>query len=456
MIQLGLAAALLLAAAGRPSGYVSAILAQRSALPPTFNSDVAPILYRRCVACHRPGEAAPMSLLTFEQVRPWAKAIKAKVVAREMPPWGADAGIGEFRNSRALNATELETLVAWVDSGAPQGEGGAPQPPRFSEGWNASMNRPPDYVLELPVEFETPASGEIPTFTVWSQLPFRDDRLIEALEVRPSNPRVVHHAGVGVADLPANTRIGRGPLWEGGPPSDGVAVLPDGQAFRATSPDAFGYPIAFYVPGGGVLRFPTGVAKRLPARKYLAWGMHFVTTGHAERTHVTMGLWFAKGRVTHEAEMMTVNEKVFVGGKEILPDDRGRLLIPPIPARAANWEIVGTLHFLSDATLYSLWPHMHYRGKDMTFSIAGPDQRESTTLLKVSKYSPLWQMTYELAAPLKIRAGSTIKAVAHYDNSAENRLNPAPDQDVVWGPQSWNEMFHAFIEVAVEPKQPRQ
>jgi hypothetical protein len=212
--------------------------------------------------------------------------------------------------------------------------------------------------------------------------------------------------------------------------------------------DDFGYPLIFYVPGGGFLRFPEGVAKRLPARKYLAWGMHLATTGRPETTHVTMGLWFAKSRIEHEAVMMTVNEKVFVGGKQAPADEHGRLRVPVIPARAANWEIVGTLAFRSDATLYSLWPHMHFRGKDMTFSVIGPDKRE-TTLLSVSKYNPLWQTTYELARPLKIRAGSTIRAIAHYDNSSGNRLNPAPDQDVIWGPQSWNEMFHAFVEVSV-------
>ena len=416
---------------------------------PTFTSDVAPILFRKCASCHRPGEAAPMPLLTYEQARPWAKAIKGKILAREMPPWGADAGIGEFRNARALSESELATLVGWVDAGAPRGEGSGPEPPHFAEGWNGSMQRPPDYVIELPIEFALPAAGELPTFTVWSELPFDDDRLVEALEIRPSNPRVVHHAGVGVGDLPARTRIGRGELWPGGPLSEGVAVQESGETFRATTSEDFGYPILFYVPGGGFLRFPAGVAKRLPARKHLAWGMHFVTTGREERTHVTMGVWFAKPGVAHESVMMTVNEQVFVDGREVPSDARGRLRIPSIPAHATNWEIVGTLRFASDATLYALSPHMHYRGKDMTFSIVGPDRQE-TPLLRVSKYSPMWQATYELAAPFRIRAGSTIKAVAHYDNSSQNRLNPAPDQDVVWGPQSWNEMFHAFIEASVE------
>ncbi len=418
---------------------------------PTFNADIAPILYRQCVSCHRPGEAGPMSLRTFADVRPWARAIKAKVLAREMPPWGADPGIGSFRNARVLSQTEVETLVRWVDAGSPEGPGAPPPPPDFPEGWNGSMNRPPDRVLELPIEFTLPASGEIPTFTVWSQLPFGEDRFVEAIEVRPSNRRVVHHGGISVGDLPRGTEIGLGPLWDDGPLSEGVAVFKDGRPFRAMIGEEFGYPLIFYVPDGGFLRFPKGVAKRLPARKYLAWGMHFTTTGQPEHTHLTMGLWFAQSRVEHEALTMTVNEKVFVDGEPVPVDAHGRLLIPSIPARASNWEISGTLAVKSNATLYSLWPHMHYRGKDMKFSVVDPDGHE-TTILSVSKYSPLWQTTYELTNPLKIRAGSTIRAVAHYDNSPGNRLNPAPNEDVLWGPQSWNEMFHAFVELSTESR----
>jgi len=390
-----------------------------------------------------------MSLVTFADVRPWARAIKARVLARDMPPWGADVGVGEFRNSRVLSSSELETLVSWVDAGSPEGDGVPPRPPSFPEGWNGSMNRPPDRVLELPIEFTLPASGEIPTFTVWSELPFEADQFVEAIEVRPSNRRVVHHAGISLGDLPARTHIGLGPLWDGGPLSQGVALSDDGRPFRATVGEEFGYPLIFYVPDGGFLRFPKGVAKRLPARKYLAWGMHLATTGRPEQTHVTMGLWFARGRIEHEAMTMTVNEKVAVGGAPVAADSHGRLLIPPIPPRVPNWEISGTLTFTSDATLYSLWPHMHYRGKDMTFSVIDPERRE-TALLSVSKYNALWQTTYELATPVKIRAGSMIRAVAHYDNSAGNRLNPAPDQNVIWGPQSWNEMFHAFVEVSLD------
>jgi hypothetical protein len=125
-----------------------------------------------------------MSLLTFADVRPWARAIKAKVLAREMPPWGADPDVGEFRNARVLSKAELDTLVEWVDSGSPEGLGTPPEFPTFPEGWNGSMNRPPDRVLELPIEFTLPPSGVIPTFTVWSQLPFDEDQFVEAIEMR--------------------------------------------------------------------------------------------------------------------------------------------------------------------------------------------------------------------------------------------------------------------------------
>jgi hypothetical protein len=422
----------------------------RAESPPEF-SDVAPILYARCAGCHRPGRVAPMSLLTFDQVRPWARAIKNRVLSRAMPPWGAQPGVGEFRNSRALTQDEIETLVQWVDAGAPRGEKAPPPIPSFpAAGWNSLMDRPPDQVVELPIEFALPAAGEIPTFTVWSKLPFVNDRMVEAIEVLPSNPSVVHHAGVSVGDLPPGTRMGRGELWPGGPMSEGVAILNDGQTFKATMQEHFGYPLIFYVPDGGLLRFPRGAAKRLPAHKYFAWGMHLVSTGRVERVHVTMGLWFAPEPVSHEVETMTVNEKVFVGGKEVPPDGRGGHVIPHIPPYASNWEVVGTFDISADMTLYSLWPHMHYRGKDMTFTVTEPDGDEAI-LLRVPKYDPRWQTTYELAVPRRVPQGSTIRAVAHYDNSAGNPLNPAPDEEVVWGPQSWNEMFHPFIEASVEP-----
>jgi hypothetical protein len=419
------------------------------AAAPTFNKDVAPILHANCVACHRPGQVAPMSLLSFDEARPWARSIKTKVLAREMPPWAADPRFGEFRNHLTLEQPAIDTLVAWVDAGAPQGEGAPPPAPALPDGWSTEMGRPPDQVIETPFEFEVPATGEVPTFTIWLKLPFKDDKFIEALELRPSNPRVVHHSSVSLGGLPPKTKLGRGAVWEGGPVLDGVPVFADGQPFRAMSGDDFGYPILFYVPGGGFLRFPQGIAKRFSSGQYLSWGMHHITTGKPEKNRMRLALWLSRRKPHHEAMTMTVNEKVSIGGSELPRDAGGRTRLPNIPPGAGNWEVTGTLAFPDAVTLYALWPHMHYRGKDMTFIVRYPNGREET-LLSVPKYNPNWQVTYEPTKPLKIPARSVIRAIAHYDNTAANRYNPAPDREVTWGPQGSNEMFLPFLEVSID------
>ena len=427
------------------------VASQTPAASPTFNKDVAPILNSHCVTCHRPGEVAPMSLLNYAETKPWGRAIKEKVLSREMPPWYADPQYGNFRNNRRLGQGDIDTLVAWVDAGAPEGEGTPPRAPTFQEGWNSAMTRPPDRVLELPFEFEIPPSGDVPTFTVWVQLPFREDVFIEAIEYRPGNRRVLHHSSVTVGELPSGTRLGKAAVWPDGPVVDGIPLFSDGKPFRASSSEEFGTPLFFYVPGGGFQRFPSGIAKRMRAGQYLVWGLHYVTTGKPEKDRSRIGLWFSKRSPHHEAMLYTVNQSVSVEGRPLTPDARGGTKLPNIPPRVANWNITGSLVFKEAVTLYALWPHMHYRGKDMAFVLRYPNGKEET-LLSVPRYDPNWQITYELAKPLKIPARSTITAIAHYDNSAQNPLNPGPDQEVTWGPQSWNEMFLPFLELSVDDR----
>jgi mono/diheme cytochrome c family protein len=431
-------------------GVPSGVTAQRpSQAMATFNKDVAPILYEHCVRCHRPNEVAPMSLLTFSDARPWARAMKAKVLAGEMPPWSADPEFGKFSNQPHLTTAQIDTITNWVDGGAPEGDGALPAPPVFNDGWTVQMGRPPDEVLEAPSEFEVPADGDVPTFTVWLKVPFKLDKFVEAMELRPTNRRVLHHASLALGTLPPKTRLGKVSLWTGGPPLDGVRLTSDGRPYITTSNAEFGYPMLFYVPGGGFLRFPQGVAKRIRAGQYLSWGMHLVTTGRPEKTRMRLGLWFARKTVIHEALTMTANIKKFVNGKEIPLDARGRARLPNIPPFAANWSITGVITFPDAVTLYSLWPHMHLRGKDMTFILTYPNGGQET-LLRVPKYNMYWQVTYVLTKPIKIPAGSTIAAIADYDNSAANRYNPDPSLEVYWGEQSWNEMFNPFLEVSVD------
>jgi hypothetical protein len=416
---------------------------------PTFNKDVAPILYANCVVCHRPGEVAPMSLMTFADARPWARGIKTKVLTHDMPPWYADPQFGNFTNKPKLTQAQADTLAAWADAGAPEGAGAPPSPPVFRDEWSPLMNRPPDQVIDAPFEFEVPATGDVPTFTVWLKIPFRDDRFVEAMQLVPTNRRVVHHSSISFGDLPPKTKIGKAQAYNGGPVLDGVPVFSDGRPYLSMSGDEFGYPLIFYVPGGGFLRFPQGIAKRLPAGKYFSWGMHYVTTGKPEKVRMRLGLWFAKKDVNHAVETWTVNEKRVVNGKEVWIGAPGRPQAPNIPAGEANYTITGYVGFKDAVTVYSAWPHMHFRGKDMTFIVTYPNGREET-VLSVPKYDPNWQITYEFVKPLKLPAGSVMRAIAHYDNSAKNLNNPDPAQEVLWGPQSANEMFLPFIEVSVD------
>lgn len=426
-----------------------AVEGAQAATTPTFNKEVAPILFAKCVSCHRPGDVAPMSLLSYENARPWARAIKTRVFAREMPPWPAAPPYGRFRNEHTLTETQINTLVAWVDAGAPQGDGAPPPAPRFVEGWTSQMNRPPDQVIEAPIGFDLPASALIPEFTVWSKASFGKERFIEAIELRPTNRAILHHARVSRAKLPRGAKVGQGEVWPGGPVLDGVPMLGNGSPAPLPSPAAsFGQPLVVYVPSGGVLRFPRGVGKRIQSDDYLMWTFHLTTTGRVERGGARIGLWFSRGDVEHEVITWTVTDRVMRNGREV-PRDAGGPQLPNIAPREPEYTVTGLMRLTQPITLYALWPHMHARGRDMTFILEDSKGREQT-LLSVPRYKSAWQFTYELAKPLKIPAGSTIKAIAHYDNSSRNPDNPDPNQEVTWGPQATNEMFDPFLEFAVD------
>ncbi len=444
----------------------SGAAAQGVGTSPTFNGEVAQILYDNCVECHRAGEVAPMSLLTYTDARPWARSIKAKVESREMPPWFADDRYGSFRNARVLSTEDLETIAAWADAGAPQGDGPVPAPPDFIDGWHAFMGREPDAVIEMPIEFEVPAEGEIPNFTMWGENPFTEDKFIEAVELRPSNRAVTHHSSVGSRTLPPGARLGRGPAWKGGPIIDAALIRPDKDAptgdvnevAAAEAPPAgarrsartgqtggFGNVLLFYVPGGGYQKFRSGMAKRLYAGDAITWGVHYTVTGKPETGRHKLGLWFSREPVTHEVVTSAVLGSNIVE-REQMTNLFGTPVIPPF---ADDWKITSIQAVQDDVTITGLWPHMHLRGKDMTFVVTYPDGREEI-ILSVPRYDFNWQLQYEFTEPLKVPAGSTIKAVTHYDNSIRNRYNPAPDKEVYWSEQSWDEMFLPFLELTVD------
>src|ERR1051326_194985 len=266
---------------------------------PTFTKDVAPIVFDKCASCHRAGEVAPMTLTSYEDVRPWAKVIRNKVIAREMPPWGADPEHSlKMRNDRSLSKDQIDTIVRWVDGGAPRGsDAERPPAPTFAEGWTAG--REPDVVLEMPVEFSIPAEGELGVQMFYSKVPFAEDRFAETLEIRPGNRRVVHHAGVFVVDIPEGATI-----------VDGRLVLPNGKSATDRAGDAAAVAAArvntndtalpgankllSWVPGRGVDSHRADIGKRIPAGKYINWQLHYNPTGKPEKDRTRLGIWFNK------------------------------------------------------------------------------------------------------------------------------------------------------------------
>jgi hypothetical protein len=370
---------------------------------PTFSKDIAPIFYKHCVECHRPTMFAPMSLLTFEDARPWARSIKQKVVAREMPPWGADPAIGHFRNDPRLSQIEIDTIMAWVDSGAPKGnDTDLPERPRFVDGWTIGQ---PDAVVTMTESFHIPATGTIAYQYIRIPVDFAEDKWLKAIEIKPGSRAHVHH--VIAYTQPKGTSVGtENPLGR--------------TNIGGTTPNK---------PG---VVFGEGIARLLRANSEIVLQMHYTTNGVEADDRTSVALIFAK-----EAPRRMVR-----GGMAL----NLRFLIP---AGAPNHEVRAMQTFSEESVLTSMTPHMHSRGKDMTYIAHYPDGT-SETLLSVPKYDFSWQHTYYLAEPKVLPSGTKVEVIAHYDNSAANKANPDPTADVRWGDQTWEEMMIGFFGTIVD------
>lgn len=370
----------------------------------TFTKDIAPIFFTHCVECHRPTMFAPMSLMTFEEARPWARAVKQRVVAREMPPWGADPAIGRFKNDPRLSQTEIDTITAWVDAGAPKGnETDLPPRPQFVDGWTIGN---PDVVLTMQEEFKVPASGVIPYQYVKIPTNFTEDKWIKAIEIKPGSRTHVHH--VIAYTQPAGAQ--------------GRSERPLGRTnIGGTTPNK---------PG---VVFGDGIARLLRANSEIVLQMHYTTNGAEASDRTSIALIFAKEPPT----------KMAVGGMAL----NSRFVIP---AGAPNHEVRATQVLAEDTLLTSMTPHMHTRGKDMTYIAHLPDGT-SETLLSVPKYNFDWQISYHLETPRLLPKGTKIEVIAHFDNSTNNKLNPDPTKDVRWGDQTWEEMMIGFYGTVSTP-----
>jgi len=425
---------------------------QNSMAIPTFTRDVAPIVFEKCAGCHRPGEVAPMPLLSYRDVRPWASAIRQKVSTREMPPWDADPHYGKFRNDLSLGEKEIDTIVRWVDAGAREGDPAALPPlPKFPDGWQIGT---PDVVFEMPVEFEIPARAEIDYQYFEVPTNFTEDKWMQAGEVRAGDRAHVHHIIVYVREpqpiprpnvmtvrpLPSATSARRAaaapPAAVGPARPTAEAALPRIRAANTNVRRTGDNMLVNWAVGEDAPVFLPGMAKRIPAGSTLIFQVHYTTDGTPGRDRSRVGLIFAQEPPQREIRTGMILNTGFA-----------------IPPGEPHHQVAAEATFTEDVKVWSMHPHMHLRGKDMTYTATYPDGR-SEIVLRVPRYNFGWQTDYFLAEPLALPKGSRLTVTAHFDNSPGNRANPDPGATVRWGDQTWEEMMIGFITYTVESATP--
>ena len=389
----------------------------------TYTRDVLPILQKNCQVCHRPGEVAPMSFLSYQQVRPYARAIKNAVSSKQMPPWFAEDGYAHYSNDRRLKQADIDTLVAWVDKGAPEGDPkDAPAPVAFAEGWNIK----PDVVIEMPEDFNLPATGTINYQNVRVKGNFAEDRWVIAAEMRPGNREVVHHMRANLIP-PQSTFMKNavyGKAYENG---DKTLGRQDGMV------DLLGK----FNPGLGEQGFDTfDSAKFVPAGSDIVFNLHYTASGKPSTDRSKVGLVFAPKGWSPKNRYFVHNGPL-ASNLSIAPND-------------ANAEVVGEITVQQPMKLVYAQPHMHLRGKDFELRLIFPSG-DTKTVLK-GKWNFDWHLGYDLSEPVDLPVGTRIVSICHFDNSAGNKANPDPAKLVTWGDQNWDEMQNIFIGVLVDPK----
>jgi mono/diheme cytochrome c family protein len=413
----------------------------------TFNKDVAPILFKNCADCHRPGEAAPMSLLSYKETRPWARSIREKVVSREMPPWHADPRVGQFSNDSRLTQAEIDTITAWVDGGAQEGNSrDLPPAPKFVEGWSIGQ---PDLILKMSEEFTLEASGpdEYRTFEI--DTGFTEDKYVQTVEARPGNRRIVHHI-IAFIEPPSRDiekmRAKMPPiLYSDGfvkrvrpevPVYDDGCQLPSGgggNQLDGSGELQFRVRLTKFLPGAKLEIWEPGTVKKIPAGSKILLEVHYSkTAGRVEKDRSMIGLVFAKQPPQKELITHMISNYYF-----------------RVPPGAENHRVKACWTAPQDIHLYSAAPHMHNRGKAMEIKVFYPDGR-SEALLNVPRYDFSWQTTYNFKQSIAIPKGSRLMVTSYLDNSAKNKYNPDPTQAVRFGGPTYDEMMVAFIDYTVD------
>lgn len=363
-----------------------------------------------------------MPLETYEQTKPWASQIARAVEMKMMPPWFADPRFGHFANDPSLTEQQIAQIVAWANASAPPGGShDAPPPKKWTSGWNIPQ---PDLVVKMPNSVTIPASGEVEYTYEIVATHFSDDRWVQMAEFRPGSPAHVHHAVVYIRP-PNSDWLRHAPVGEPFTASTLTDPEEKRQAHETTS-DL----LLVYAPGSAPDEWADGMAKFVPAGSDLVFQMHYTTNGTADTDQTSVGLVFAKTPPKQRVITLQLNNHA--------------LIIPP-GADNFRVEVQGTLPH--DATLLSLFPHMHLRGKRFEYDIVHEDGSVEV-LLRVN-YHFHWQLSYKLAEPRLLKGGTKLRAIAWYDNSANNPHNPDPTKTVTWGDQTSDEMMVGFFDVAI-------
>lgn len=386
----------------------------------TFHKDVEKIVQEHCQECHRAGEIAPFALMSYKDARPWAKAIKEDILTKKMPPWFADPQYGHFADDRSLSKQEIDTLVAWIDGGAKEGDPkDAPAPRTYTEGWNIPT---PDLVLDMNT-FHIPAKGDIQYQYVVLPTKFDHDQWIQAAEARPSDRSVVHHVVIFVRQ-PDNKWLHEAKA--------GVPYTPPGGGKDFANTSGGGSDVLMiYTPGKIPEMWRPGLGKMIPAGSDLVLQIHYTTNGKEAVDNTKVGLVFAKEKPTERAFTFAGNNLTF-----------------KIPPGDPNYPVMAKTKFPNETTILNFFPHMHVRGKAFEYRAIYPDGR-TEVLLRVPNYDFFWQLDYKLAVPLKIPAGTIIECTGWFDNSPNNPHNPDPTATVRFGEQSWEEMMLGFYDVVI-------
>lgn len=368
----------------------------------TFNKDVAPIFFAKCAECHRTGEVAPFSVLAYKDARPWAKSIREKVIDKTMPPWHADPNHGSFKNDRRLTQAEIDTIVAWVEQGAKEGEAkDLPPAPKYVDGWAIGK---PDQTFSIPEQTFVSEGVEKYRY-IQVQTNFTEDKWVQAAEIRSTGRNAVHHVIVFVND-------GK------------TAGTQDGNL------------LCGFAPGEQPAVFPLGFGKMIPAGSRLTFQLHYTPNGKDTKDVTTLGLIYAKQTPQHEVKTRPILNPRFA-----------------IPPGADNYEVQSSFVFKEDIHITSFMPHMHLRGKDFQYKAVFPDST-SKILLSVPRYDFSWQTYYLPIDPVAIPKGTKIECLAHFDNSKSNKFNPDPSKEVRWGDQTWEEMMIGWVSYYYDKPEP--